>query len=221
MKMTKLSDAYNYCKKHDSTMTYLCGWLIASRVSDNSQHRLTQELNLSVTDAELNDPEHLQIVIDNAIEEFRDDGYDEFKKLILCISYDHGTTKFYLEQDDLDQIFIATPDVQTVTSEEILQAAELYSLQDTFCCSWIPFKYKPTESETGWMDFVRGKYSIVDFLDNAMDDDGYIVFTDPEALSRALDDDCNGAGKAVMLSDDTALQKLFFWLYSEEYADAG
>ena len=38
-------------------------------------------------------------------------------------------------------------------------------------------------------------------------------------MSRALDDDCMSAGKAVMLSDDKALQKLFFLCYDEYASD--
>jgi len=42
-----------------------------------------------------------------------------------------------------------------------------------------------------------------------------LTFNDPDELSKALWDDGIGY-KAVMLSDDCALQKLFFWLNNND-----
>ena len=87
-------------------------------------------------------------------------------------------------------------------------------------------KYKLTEDEWGWMKFVRGRYSIADYIDSNTED-GITTF-DAIEFSVALDDDwngggkavmlsaCGGCGKAVMLSDDTALQAIFFCGYDEE-----
>ena len=100
------------------------------------------------------------------------------------------------------------------TSEEILGCEDLYCLQDTFCSSGIPFIYLMSSGEMGWLDFIRNKYSIADWIDSHSIE-GALIFNDMYSMSKALDDDCNGLGKAVMLSDCTALQKLFFWLYDE------
>lgn len=97
--------------------------------------------------------------------------------------------------------------MQTYTSEQILQNKEMYDILENVCSSGIGIKYKLTESELGWLDFVRNKYSIAEYINTNM--------TDGILLSKALDDDCKGAGKATCLSDDTALQKIFFFCYSE------
>lgn len=81
--------------------------------------------------------------------------------------------------------------------------------------------YKLTDAENQWVDFVRGRYSIADYIDQNTDaDTGLTLFdsygiTIERGFSAALDDDCKGAGKAVCLSDDTALQKIFFYGYQE------
>lgn len=100
------------------------------------------------------------------------------------------------------------------TSNEILEQEDLYPLQDTFGSSGISFQYRMTGEELGWLTFVQGRYSIADWIMDNLEAD-VLTFDCPETMSRAMDDDCEGAGKAVCLSDDTALQKLFFWLYSE------
>jgi hypothetical protein len=103
------------------------------------------------------------------------------------------------------------------SSEQILAMDDLYELQEK-ASSGIPIEYQLTQGEKGWLDFIRGKYSIVDYVDeNTSPWHGVSVLTihDDMAMSQALDDDCKGWGKATMLSDDTALQKLFFWLYTE------
>ena len=99
--------------------------------------------------------------------------------------------------------------MKTLTSEQILRAEDLYNLQDSFCCSHIPFKYVLTEEEKNWAEFNRGKYSINDFvLDNT--ENNILTFDCPFSLSETLSE--NGSNLAPMLSNDTALQKLFFWL---------
>ena len=99
-------------------------------------------------------------------------------------------------------------------SDDILAADDLYELQEEFCCYGNSFTYQLTLGELGWLDFVRGRYSIADWIDSNLNGD-LLTFDTPDRMSRALDDDCLGAGKAVCLSDDTALQKLFFWMFSE------
>ena len=99
-------------------------------------------------------------------------------------------------------------------SEDILAADDLYNLQDSFCTYGDSFTYQLTPGELEWLEFVRGRYSIADWIDDRLNGD-LLTFTTPESMSRALDDDCLGAGKAVCLSDDTALQKLFFWMFSD------
>lgn len=96
-------------------------------------------------------------------------------------------------------------------SDEILQADDLYELQDSFSCSGTPFKYQMTPAELGWLDHVRGKYSIADWIDKNLDSQGLLTFDDSQEMSEALLND-GIPQKAVMLSDETALQRLFFWL---------
>lgn len=97
------------------------------------------------------------------------------------------------------------------TSDFILNADDLYPLQDSFCSCGVPFKYKMTKGEIGYANFVKGKYEIADFILDNMDENGILSFTCPFEFSKALEND-GMSHKAVMLSDDTALQKLFFWL---------
>ena len=68
------------------------------------------------------------------------------------------------------------------------------------------------------MDFVNGRYSIADYINKNTDSEGVTTFY-PEEFSKALDDDCGGCGKAVCLSDETALQKIFFCCYQESEAE--
>jgi hypothetical protein len=101
-------------------------------------------------------------------------------------------------------------------SEEILNAEELYKLQDSFSSSGSPFKYQLTEGEIEWAKFNKGKYCINDFVLKNTDEKNIFTFSCPFELSKALIND-DSQGKAVMLSDETALQKLFFWLHLDEY----
>ncbi len=101
--------------------------------------------------------------------------------------------------------------MKTYTSEEILKNEDLYELQSEFCSCAVPFRYKMTESEYEWAKFIEGKYSISDFVLRNTDTDLILSFNCPFELNKALSDD-GMSPKAVMLSEDTALQKLFFWL---------
>ncbi len=102
--------------------------------------------------------------------------------------------------------------MELYTSDQILSQDDLYDLAGSFSSSGIPFKYQLTSAEMGWLDFIKGKYAIADWISDNLDFiEGVLTFTDPAPFSEALQEDgcyC----KAVMLSDDTALQKLFFWL---------
>ena len=80
-------------------------------------------------------------------------------------------------------------------------------------------QYALTEGEKGWLSFVCGKYAIYDHINecSVLDDAGRLVYTlDIEGMSKALDDDCGGWGKATCLADDTALQAIFFYNYREQ-----
>ena len=100
------------------------------------------------------------------------------------------------------------------TSEEILNSDDLYDLQE-MASSGIPINYQMTKDEIGWFDFVKHAYVITDYISDNSDGNFLLTIDDIETMSKALDDDCGGFGKAVMLSDETALQKIFFWLYQE------
>lgn len=102
--------------------------------------------------------------------------------------------------------------MKTYTSAEILASDDLYDIQEQVCSYGAEIKYQMTDGELGWLDFVRGKYAIADWIDDQMEG---TVLTIDDSLSQALDDDCKGWGKATCLSDDTALQKIFFWCYME------
>ena len=69
-------------------------------------------------------------------------------------------------------------------------------------------QYKLTESELGWLDFVSGRYAIASHICDNMINDVYTM--DSLSLGTCLDDD-GMFPKAVMLSDDTALQAIFFY----------
>lgn len=101
--------------------------------------------------------------------------------------------------------------MEIYNSDQILAEDELFELQDTFSCSGIPFQYQLTDGEYEWAKFIQHKYSISDYVLENTDENKVMTFTDPIEMSQALiADGCHA--KAVMLSDETALQKLFFWL---------
>lgn len=90
-----------------------------------------------------------------------------------------------------------------------------YSLiSDAFSfCGYID--YKLSEGEKQWLKFVTNRYSIADYIiKNTNYDTGYTRFY-PLEFSKILDEDCKGFGKAVCLSDETALQAIFFYGYNE------
>lgn len=106
------------------------------------------------------------------------------------------------------------------TSKEVLDGDE--SLFNRWKESSDHVKYKLTEDEWGWVDFIRGKYCIADYINRnttVMKDGRRVTEFYFGDMSRALDDDCKGAGKAVMLSDDAALQRIFFDCYDESASD--
>ena len=75
-------------------------------------------------------------------------------------------------------------------------------------------KYKLTDGESEWLyNWVRGKYEIADHLIGNIEEDenGDSIYTvDCWGMGEALDaDQC--FPKAVMLSDDSALQGIFFY----------
>ena len=68
-----------------------------------------------------------------------------------------------------------------------------------------------TQAEYGWAKHIEGKYAIADFVLDNIDENLILTFSDPFELKELLEaDGCQNM--AVMLSDETALQRLFFWL---------
>lgn len=61
-------------------------------------------------------------------------------------------------------------------STEVLNAEDLYDLQEAVCSTCEGIQYHLTEQEKVWLSFVRGKYSIADFIDLNLSDCGN-VFT--------------------------------------------
>lgn len=106
-------------------------------------------------------------------------------------------------------------EIKTYTSEEILNSEDLYDLQDSACSSGIPFKYQMTKGEVEWFYSIIDKYMIANFINRNSTDSFLLTIDDIEKMSKALDCDCPGLGKGIMLSDETALQRIFFWLYQE------
>jgi hypothetical protein len=101
------------------------------------------------------------------------------------------------------------------TSQEILETEDLYDLQE-LTSSGIEIKYQMSPGEIQWYEFVKGRYSIADYISENTDGNFVLSIKDDAELSKYLDYDCKDMGKAVMLSDDSALQKIFFWLYQED-----
>lgn len=96
------------------------------------------------------------------------------------------------------------------TSKQILKKDDLYDLQDNFSSSGISFKYKLTKEEMGWLKFVEGDYCIADWINNNRKGRVLTFNCSFEMSENLKSDGCQH--KAPFLSDDTALQKLFFWL---------
>lgn len=104
----------------------------------------------------------------------------------------------------------------TYTSDEILAQEELYDIQERGGSFGEPIRYRMTPGELGWLDFVRGRYSIADYIDANLEDD--VLTIDAYEISRAMDDD-DCPYVPVCLDDSTALAKLCFWLYMEPYEE--
>tara|TARA_R110002167_G_scaffold66410_5_gene187921 strand:- start:642 stop:947 length:306 start_codon:yes stop_codon:yes gene_type:complete len=73
-------------------------------------------------------------------------------------------------------------------------------------------QYRLTDGELSWLDFVSGRYSIADHIEDNMVEGVYTM--DSHGLGEALDE-TGMFPKAVCLSDDTALQAIFFYSASE------
>jgi hypothetical protein len=74
-------------------------------------------------------------------------------------------------------------------------------------------RYLLTDGEADWLfNWVRGKYVIADHLIENIEetDQGYVYTMDAIGLGEALSDD-QCFPKAVMLSDDSALQAIMFY----------
>lgn len=99
--------------------------------------------------------------------------------------------------------------MQTYTSKEILEL-------DIDDMPEVPLTYEMTEGELQWLDFITGRYCIHDYIMDNLTEGSKLTIYDIIELSIVLDNDCNGFGKAVMLSDDTALQLILFCNYIEE-----
>ncbi len=91
------------------------------------------------------------------------------------------------------------------TSEDILESMDQGSYE--FLENGV-IKYQMTKGEMQWLKFVTNRYSIADLIWDNLDDD--IVTLDTHEFSQALDNDNQGSGKATCLSDDSALQAIFF-----------
>lgn len=91
---------------------------------------------------------------------------------------------------------------------------DMYEIQERICSFGEEVEYTLTEEEQSWLKWVTGRYAIADYLLDRIVEDN-IVKLDSD-LSAALDMDCEGAGKAVCLSDDSQLQRIFFWCYEEK-----
>ena len=81
--------------------------------------------------------------------------------------------------------------------------------------SGVPFTYQMTKGEIQWAYHVLGHYGIADYIFQHSNPHWVVTFDDAEGLSRVLDGDAQGMGKAPMLSDETDLQLIMFHLYRE------
>ena len=95
----------------------------------------------------------------------------------------------------------------------MLHTSESLKAQDTDFENWHydlqdGEQYQLTDGELGWLKFVTNRYSIADHIHNNLD--GGIYTVDIIGMSKALVDD-GGSAKAVCLSDDSALNSIFFY----------
>ena len=76
--------------------------------------------------------------------------------------------------------------------------------------------YTLTEGESGWLEFVRGRYAIADLLLDCMhpseEGEPDTVTLDAWDISRALEAD--DSDRPVCLSEDTALCRICWCVYS-------
>ena len=111
---------------------------------------------------------------------------------------------------------------QLFTSEQILNDADdslMYQIQEDVCSTCKGIRYQLTDAEMGWLEHVEGKYSAADYVRANLDENNILTIEDSFDLTKALEDDNPSAGKAAMLSDDTALQRIFFFCWDESHAD--
>lgn len=111
--------------------------------------------------------------------------------------------------------------IKIYTSKEVLKLFHdengMYELCfDRYC------HYELTEGEIEWLEFTHKKYSIADYIGklyrnalitSGLNNSACYIRIDFMHASTCMDADCHGMGKAVMLSDDTALQALLFMNY--------
>ncbi len=73
-------------------------------------------------------------------------------------------------------------------------------------------RYKLTDGEVEWLDFVRGRYCIADHVIENMEDNIYTM--DTIGLGQAMEDD-GMFPKIVMLSEDSVLHRIAFFSANE------
>ena len=95
------------------------------------------------------------------------------------------------------------------SSAEVLENPELTQEAMSLCGE---LKYTLTEGEMQWLQFVKDRYCIYDYIIERLD--GNILHIDTEFSEAIGNDDCGG--KAVCLSDDSALQAIFFYNFDED-----
>ena len=81
-------------------------------------------------------------------------------------------------------------------------------------------KYELTSGEYGWLQYVSGKYNIADHIEENLEEceeTGRLIYhIDTIGMTEALEADGMSC-KAVMLSDETVLQAIFFYSNNSEY----
>lgn len=102
-------------------------------------------------------------------------------------------------------------DIKLFTSEQVLK--------DPYCVEGVDlFRYQMTPGELKWLEFVRGRYTIADYLYSTLNDEG-VVTIDLIGLSEAIYADNGNYPKAACLSDETALQHIIFYNFMEQEAE--
>jgi len=120
------------------------------------------------------------------------------------------TDKYEIQYNHYDKQRIKT--MKTIHTEKSLRAQDgefenfHYQLEDGE-------QYQLTKGEEDWLCFISGRYCIYDYINNNTqeDEEGNLILTiDTYEMSEALEDDGISC-KAVMLSDDSVLQAIFFY----------